>query len=220
MAVSLLQFKYAFRNPALLREALTHRSFGLPHNERLEFLGDSVLSLALSNLLYAQFPQLTEGELSRLRGNLVNQQTLYELSLTMGVGAALQLGDGELKSGGRARPSMSADALEAILGAVFLDGGLSAAQALVEQWYRPLVEKLDPHSFGKDAKTQLQEWLQARRHPLPQYQVLSTSGAGHLQHFKVACTVPILNVQGQGEALTRRLAEQTAAAHVLALLQA
>ncbi len=208
---------YSFRDPRLLRQALTHRSFGTPHNERLEFLGDSVLSVALSSLLYDRFPAWSEGELSRVRANLVNQSALAELAQGLQLGPALWLGEGELKSGGRERPSILADALEALLGAIFLDGGLSPAQEAVARFYSPVLTSLDPKTLGKDPKTLLQEWLQGRKLPLPLYRVLSTSGAVHAQQFEVECAIPALDITVSGTGGSRRLAEQAAAREALDL---
>lgn len=202
---------YSFHAPGLLRQALTHRSFGTPHNERLEFLGDGVLNCVIAALLYQRFPNLPEGHLSRLRAGLVNQETLSRLANELALGDHLQLGEGELKSGGFRRPSILADALEAILGAVYLDGGFDAAASLVGRIYQPLLDGLDPKTLGKDPKTLLQEYLQSRRLPLPRYQVVSVQGEAHEQHFEVECAVPELSIRTTGEGASRRAAEQEAA---------
>jgi ribonuclease-3 len=202
---------HTFAQPALARQALTHRSFGTPHNERLEFLGDSLLNCAVATLLYERFPKLTEGDLSRLRAALVNQASLSEAATRLGLGERLRLGEGELKSGGFRRPSILADALEALVGAIFLDGGFASARDAVLRLYRPLLAGLDPDDPGKDPKTLLQELLQARRIGLPQYTVLATRGAAHNQHFEVECAIPQLSVRTVGSGSSRRSAEQEAA---------
>ena len=202
---------YSFSNPGLLRLALTHRSYGASHNERLEFLGDGVLNCVIAAELYHRFPQLPEGELSRLRASLVNQQSLFEIAQQIELGRHLLLGEGELKSGGARRPSMLADALEALIGAVFLDGGFEAARSLVLRLLEQPLKAVDPRALGKDAKTLLQEFLQARRIPLPQYAVIATEGEAHEQTFRVECVIPELSIRTQGEGSSRRSAEQVAA---------
>lgn len=202
---------YQFSNTDLLRQALTHRSYGASHNERLEFLGDGVLNCIIAAELFRLFPQLAEGELSRLRASLVNQHSLHTTALQIGLGAQLRLGEGELKSGGASRPSILADAVEALIGAVFLDGGFDAARGLVLRLFDHALKISDPLTLGKDAKTQLQEFLQARRIPLPQYSVITTMGEAHEQTFCVECAIPELNIRTQGEGPNRRSAEQAAA---------
>ena len=202
---------YRFAERALLAQALTHRSHGSPHNERLEFLGDSILNCVIAAELFARFGALPEGDLSRLRARLVRQEALHQLAQDLGVGEYLRLGEGELKSGGSARPSILADALEALFGAIFLDGGYAAARDAVLRLYEPLLVGLDPQDPGKDAKTLLQELLQARRIALPQYTVLTTRGAAHSQHFEVECVIPQLSVRTVGSGNSRRTAEQEAA---------
>jgi ribonuclease-3 len=202
---------YQFNDPALLRQALTHRSHSAPHNERLEFLGDAVLNCAVAALLYERFPRLPEGDLSRLRANLVNQDTLSRIAVSMELGAQLRLGEGELKSGGVRRPSILADALEAVVGAIFLDGGFDRAAEAIHTIYAPLLQELDPSALGKDPKTLLQEHLQGRRLPLPQYNVVSVRGEAHEQQFQVECVVPDLDIRSVGEGSSRRSAEQSAA---------
>ena len=202
---------YRFRDPRRLRQALTHRSYGAPHNERLEFLGDGLLNCVIACLLFQRFPALTEGHLSRLRANLVNQDCLSRLAQDLGLGEHLLLGEGELKSGGFRRPSILADALEAILGAVFLDGGFEATAEVVGRLYEPLLGELDPSAQGKDAKTLLQELLQGRRLPLPRYNVIDVQGEAHEQQFHVECLIPELDVRTEGEGPSRRSAEQNAA---------
>ncbi len=206
---------YHFSQPELLRQALTHRSHSSPHNERLEFLGDSVLSCTVATMLYRRFPKLKEGELSRLRASLVRQETLADLAAGLDLGDELRLGEGELKSGGFRRPSILADALEAVFGAIYLDAGFSAAQDVIAALYAERIGQIDPHDSGKDPKTALQEWLQARRHPVPQYVLLATHGDAHAQEFEVACSIPSLGVEAKGSGGSRRGAEQQAAQLVL-----
>ena len=206
---------YVFSEPALLAQALTHRSHGSPHNERLEFLGDSVLNCVIAAELFARFGALDEGDLSRLRARLVRQEALLQLAQDLGVGEHLRLGEGEQKSGGSSRPSILADALEALVGAIFLDGGFAFAREAVLRLYQPLLAGLDPDDPGKDPKTLLQELLQARRIGLPQYTVLATRGAAHNQHFEVECAIPQLSVRTVGSGSSRRSAEQEAAMRAL-----
>ena len=176
---------YRFANAGLIEQALTHRSFDAAHNERLEFLGDSVLNCAISRLLYARYGSLREGELSRLRANLVRQETLHRIAGELGLGEHLRLGEGELKSGGVRKPSILGDAMEAVLGAVFLDGGFTAAAAAIERLYVPVLAQLDPTRPAKDPKTSLQELLQAKRHALPRYVLRATRGEAHAQRFEI-----------------------------------
>lgn len=202
---------YAFREPELLRQALTHRSFGAYHNERLEFVGDAVLNCAIGLTLYERFPAVDEGDLSRIRASLVNQQTLAGVARRLGVAEALRLGDGEMRSGGFERPSILADALEAVFGAVFLDGGFEAARAVVATCYGDALSNIDPATHGRDPKTRLQEWLQARRLPVPEYEVRAVSGEAHAQSFDVECRIPSLAIATRGTGTSRRAAEQAAA---------
>lgn len=206
---------YHFGRSALLRQALTHRSHSAQHNERLEFLGDSVLNCVVAGLLFERFATLKEGELSRLRANLVCQDALADIAAGLGLGDLLKLGEGELKSGGFRRPSILADALEAIFGAIFLDGGFAAAQATIAQLYATRIDGIDPRRSGKDAKTALQEWLQGRHFELPLYTLEATHGAAHAQEFVVQCAIPPLGVQVTGSGTSRRAAEQAAAQAVL-----
>jgi ribonuclease-3 len=206
---------YRFRDADLLRQALTHRSHGAPHNERLEFLGDSLLNCCIAIALYQRFGSLREGDLSRQRASLVRQETLHQLAEGIGLGDHLLLGEGELKSGGFRRPSILADALEASFGAVFLDGGFAATQAVIARFYQPLLGDLDPARSVKDAKTALQEWLQSRRHGLPQYVLREMRGEAHAQEFEVECRVDALGVAEAGTGSSRRSAEQEAAQRVL-----
>jgi len=207
---------HEFREPGLLREALTHRSFGVPHNERLEFVGDAVLNCAVALALFERFPSTQEGDLSRARASLVNRDTLAQLARQIGLGAHIRLGDGELKSGGADRPSIIADTLEAVLGAVFVDGGFPAARAAIDRIYADLLRAADPTTLGKDPKTRLQEWLQARRYPVPEYAVVATTGDAHAQQFEVDCRIPALSVTTHGSGSSRRAAEQNAAAAAFA----
>lgn len=202
---------YTFVDPGLLCQALTHRSHSALHNERLEFLGDSVLNCVIAGMLYQTFRQLPEGELSRLRAHLVNQQTLFGLAQEIGLGSHVRLGEGEMKSGGFRRPSILADALEALFGAVFLDGGFDAARCAIEAVYDSILRTLDPQTLGKDPKTLLQEYLQSRKIPLPRYQVVATHGEAHQQRFEVECVIPELQIRCLGEGGSRRSAEQSAA---------
>jgi ribonuclease-3 len=210
---------HRFQDPELLRRALTHRSYSAAHNERLEFLGDSVLNCAVALELYHKFPRLTEGVLSRLRANLVNQRSLASAAERFGFGDELRLGEGEAKSGGARRPSILADAVEAVVGAAFLDGGFEAARAVVRTLLGEAIETIDPRTSGKDPKTLLQELLQGRRLALPQYVVVATHGEAHEQRFEVECAIPELNIRCLGEGTSRRAAEQEAArqAYELAL---
>ncbi|WP_070108423.1 ribonuclease III [Burkholderia plantarii] len=209
------RLRYEFRNAELLRQALTHRSHSATHNERLEFLGDSVLNCAVAALLFQRFGKLDEGDLSRVRANLVKQQSLYEIAQALNIADGLRLGEGELRSGGFRRPSILADAFEAIIGAVFLDGGFEAAQGVIKRLYIPILDHIDPRTLGKDAKTLLQEYLQGHKIALPTYTVVATHGAAHNQQFEVECTVPKLDVKVSGSGASRRAAEQAAAKKAL-----
>ncbi|WP_028226891.1 ribonuclease III [Paraburkholderia ferrariae] len=209
------RLRYEFRNAELLRQALTHRSHSATHNERLEFLGDSVLNCAVAALLFQRFGKLDEGDLSRVRANLVKQQSLYEIAQALNIADGLRLGEGELRSGGFRRPSILADALEAIFGAIFLDGGFDAAQTVIKRLYVPILDHIDPRTLGKDSKTLLQEYLQGHKIALPTYTVIATHGAAHNQQFEVECTVPKLDVKVSGSGASRRAAEQAAAKKAL-----
>ncbi len=202
---------YRFTDIELLRRALTHRSHGASHNERLEFLGDSVLNCVVALELYEKFPQLPEGELSRLRANVVNQQSLATAAQLFAFGSVLNLGEGELRSGGARRPSILADSAEAVIGAVFLDGGFEAARAATRKLLGELLDTIDPATSGKDPKTLLQEYLQRHKFALPQYAVVATRGEAHEQQFQVECVIPDLGIRSQGEGASRRSAEQEAA---------
>ncbi|HEX9391189.1 MAG TPA: ribonuclease III [Usitatibacteraceae bacterium] len=209
---------HQFAQQALLEQALTHRSFGVPHNERLEFLGDSVLNCAVARLIFNRYEAMPEGDLSRLRANLVNQVVLAEVAATLALGALLRLGEGELKTGGSTRPSILADAVEALLGAVFLDAGFDRAQAVIESLFSARIDNLSREAPAKDAKTTLQEWLQARRLSLPRYTVLKIDGEAHRQIFFVRCEVESERISATGTGPSRRAAEQDAAAQAYALL--
>ncbi len=209
---------YTFVNRALFVQALTHRSFGIPHNERLEFLGDGLLNVAIARLIFDQYPAMPEGELSRLRANLVNQTVLAEIAIQLQLGAVLRLGEGEHKTGGASRPSILADAVESIIGATYLDGGFDAANGLVKRLFAPRLAGSAESAPSKDAKTALQEWLQGKHHQLPQYVVKRIEGAAHQQTFFVECIIerPAFKLEGSG--VTRRAAEQDAAAKIMAKL--
>ena len=209
------RLKVSFVNLGLLELALTHRSFGAEHNERLEFLGDTVLNLAVSRMLYVALPNLPEGDLSRVRANLVKQDTLFRLALDLQLSALIRLGEGEMKSGGQKRPSILADALEALIGAVFLDAGYEAAEALVFRLFEPIEINPGMQAASKDPKTELQEWLQAKRFKLPIYRVVGTLGAAHQQTFDVECEVPEMSLIERGIGGSRRAAEQMAALAML-----
>jgi len=213
-----IRLGYAFRDVNMLLRAMTHRSFGADHNERLEFLGDSVLNLVVAHLLFDRLANMPEGDLSRVRANLVKQETLHQLALHLELPGRMRLGEGELKSGGTRRASILADALEALIGAVYLDGGFDAAQAMVQRLFAKVEIRPDMQAAEKDPKTQLQEWLQGRKLPLPRYTVIGTSGAAHRQTFEVACEVPDLKKHERGTGASRRAAEQAAAAALLTIL--
>lgn len=205
------QLGYVFTQPQLLQRALTHRSFAPDHNERLEFLGDSILGCVIAKYLYSEFPDLSEGDLSRLRSNLVKESTLVVFAQQLNLGSQLRLGEGELKSGGFRRPSILADAVEALFGAVFVDGGFLAAERAVLNLFVPYLAEVDMKMLGKDAKTLLQEYLQGKRLPLPGYSVLETQGEAHEQLFQVECAIPALKLITRGSGTSRRNAEQQAA---------
>ncbi|WP_404300092.1 ribonuclease III [Alicycliphilus denitrificans] len=221
-SLSVLQqrLQHPFSDPALLQRAVTHRSFSSEHNERLEFLGDSVLSLAVSSLLFRRMRDLPEGELSRVRALLVKQDSLHGIAMRLQLPQVLRLGEGESKSGGKLRPSILADALEAIIGAVYLDAGYERAEALVHRLFEGVELSPRLQEAAKDAKTALQEWLQGRKMNLPQYRVVDTTGAAHNQVFHVECLVAELQLAARGSGASRRAAEQAAAGAILAQLKA
>lgn len=211
---------YQFRNPALLEQALCHRSAGKPHNERLEFLGDAVLGFIVSDLLYHRFPNAPEGDLSRLRSRLVQRSTLAAVARQLKLGDALKLGFGELKSGGAQRESILADAMEALVCALYLDAGLAVCSEKLQHWLAPLLDdSVQDDALTKDAKTRLQEWLQGHRQPLPVYTVTAKSGSDHAQQFTVTCEVALLATPAVGSGSSRKEAEQQAATQVLQLLE-
>lgn len=211
---------HQFSQPSLLARALTHKSFGSDHYERLEFLGDAVLSLCVSALLYRHFDRSDEGDLTRVRAHLVRQDMLHRLAVQLELPALLRLSEGEAKGGGAQRPSILADALEAVFGAVYLDAGFERAREVVERLFDPLLAESTLEGWTKDAKTALQEWLQGRKLPVPTYRIEATRGKAHEQVFVVVCEVPDLGVQAQGEGTARRSAEQAAAAEALQQLKA
>ncbi len=198
-----------FHNQALLKEALTHRSYGTPHNERLEFLGDGLLNTVVAILLFQRYPKLSEGLLSRLRAHLVCEGTLAKVAGKMGLGEIILLGEGELKSGGFRRPSTLANALEATIAAVFLDQGFDACYRFIENLFDEEMANLDPQHLRKDPKTELQEFVQSKKMPLPVYTLVSVTGKAHDQHFVIECALG--NLKGQGEGASRKVAEQNAA---------
>ena len=214
-----VRLQHQFTDPQLLARALTHRSFSSDHNERLEFLGDSVLNLAVAALLYERLRDLPEGELSRVRANLVKQETLHQLAVGIGLSDLLRLGEGESRSGGQKRPSILADALEAVIGAVFLDAGYPVAEALVRRLFSAVEISPQMQAAAKDPKTELQEWLQGRKMKLPLYRVVGTLGAAHKQTFDVECEVAELGHAERGIGGSRRAGEQAAAAAMLAHLK-
>ena len=206
---------HRFNDGSLLTRALTHRSFGVDHNERLEFLGDAVLSLTISDLLFERFAGSDEGDLSRVRAHLVREDSLHRVAVLIGLPDVLRLGDGEARGGGAQRASILADALEALIGATFRDGGYAAANAVVQELFGEVIRSTDAASWSKDAKTELQEWLQARRLPVPTYRISATRGQAHAQTFEVECLVPALNLVEGGVGRSRRVAEQEAARRML-----
>ena len=210
---------HCFRDSGLLRRALTHRSFGADHNERLEFLGDDVLSLAVSSLLYERFAGSDEGDLTRVRAHLVREDSLHRLALEVHLPAVLRLSEAEVRGGGAQRASILADALEALIGASFLDGGFDAARAVVQRLFGEVINGTGMAAWTKDAKTELQEWLQARRIPVPAYRIAETRGQAHAQIFEVECAVVSLNLTCRGEGRSRRTAEQQAARRMLDALR-
>jgi len=202
---------HVFADEALLRQALTHRSHSQPNNERLEFVGDGILNCVIALELYRRFPALPEGDLSRLRAGLVNQTSLAALAERLRLGAQLRLGEGESRSGGAARPSILADALEAVLGAVFIDAGFDRANSIALRVFSEPLDALDPVATSKDPKTLLQEYLQGRHLGLPTYHVKAIRGEAHKQEFEVECIVEALGIQASGTGPSRRSAEQVAA---------
>ena len=213
------RLEHEFYNPKLLVQALTHRSFSADHNERIEFLGDSVLNLAVAGLLYEQLSELPEGDLSRVRANLVKQDTLHQVAVGLGLSELLRLGEGEFKSGGQKRPSILADALEGVIGAVFLDAGFEPAAMLVRRLFKDVEINAQMSAIGKDPKTELQEWLQGRKMNLPIYRVVGTQGAAHQQTFDVECEIAEYRRAERGIGGSRRAGEQAAATAMLAFVK-
>ena len=211
--------KYHFNDKSLLELALTHRSFQGKNNERLEFLGDSILNFIIAESLFKEFNLLPEGDLSRLRSQLVKSATLSEIGIDLNLGDYLILGEGELKSSGWRRPSILADSVEAIIGAVFIDGGISAANDLILSWFKDRIYAINPDNIQKDSKSVLQELLQAKKIGLPDYNIVSIEGEAHCQHFKVSCSIPILGLSIEGSGSSRKIAEQSAAEDMLEKLK-
>jgi ribonuclease III len=210
---------WRFVQPELLLRALTHRSASADHNERLEFLGDAVLQAAVSALLYQRFPDHDEGGLTRIRAHLVREDSLARIARDLGLSAVVRLSEGEARGGGAIRPSILADALEALIGAAYLDAGYAVAQNVVHGLFTDVVASASVEDWRKDAKTALQEWLQARKHPVPEYRITATHGQAHAQTFEVECVVDVLGKSTLGEGKSRRAAEQAAATKMLALLE-
>ena len=212
-------FGHAFQNPELLRQALRHRSAGVPHNERMEFLGDSLVNLIVAEALHARWPKADEGALTRARASLVRESALASIARDLELGERIQFGPGEMKSGGHRRDSILADVLEAVVAAIHLDAGFEACRARVLPWFEPMLAELPVGKVDKDSKTQLQEWLQARQKPRPEYLLVDSSGEEHARTFRVLCRTeePPLDAEGEGSSL--RIAEQAAAALVLAQIE-
>ena len=210
---------YHFNDNSLLELALTHRSFQGKNNERLEFLGDSILNFIIAELLFQKFTLLPEGDLSRLRSQLVKSATLSEIGILLTLGDYLILGEGELKSSGWRRPSILADSVEAIIGAIFIDGGISAASDLILSWFKDRIDAINPDNIQKDSKSVLQELLQAKKIALPDYNIVSIEGEAHCQHFKVSCSIPILGLSIEGSGSSRKIAEQSDAEDMLEKLK-
>ena len=211
---------HRFQDPALLAQALTHRSFGSPHYERLEFLGDSVLGCVVTELLFQRHPELPEGKLSRIRAGLIREESLARIARELGIAAFLRLDESTARNEGAERPSILADALEAVYGAVFLDGGYGAAKDVIARTFGTALSQLDPESVEKDAKTRLQEYLQAKRRAKPQYRVVSTSGAKQSLVFEVECALEDLKLSATGSGSSRQRAEQQAAANLIKQIDA
>jgi ribonuclease-3 len=209
---------YTFHDPALMIMALTHRSFSAQHNERLEFLGDSVLSFLIANELYKRFPRIDEGDLSRLRAQLVKESSLSTIAISMSLGDFIRLGEGELKSAGWRRPSILADTFESIIGAIYLDGGIEPAHTFVLRFFEKQLNEIDPKLIQKDPKTLLQELLQSKKSDLPIYTVVSIEGEAHSQTFTIECHIRKSNIKTQGVGNSRRIAEQEAASKAYQLM--
>jgi len=210
---------HAFRDPALLAQALTHRSAGAPHNERLEFLGDALVGLIVAEALYLRWPRADEGSMTRARAELVRESSLARIARGLELGPRITLGPGEMKSGGHRRDSILSDALEAVVGAIYLDAGFERCREVVLPWFEPLVAALPAGGIGKDPKTRLQEWLQARQRPLPAYELVSESGEEHARVFLVRCSLAEPALEAEGSGSSRRAAEQQAATAILEHLE-
>jgi ribonuclease-3 len=215
-----LRLGHVFGSASLLTRALTHRSFSADHNERLEFLGDAVLNTAVSSLLYERFSGSDEGDLTRVRAHLVREDSLHRVALTLALPEVIRMSEGEMRGGGALRPSILADAVEALIGAIFLEGGFVPALAAVRRLFGDIIQGTEVDAWSKDAKTELQEWLQARRLPVPAYRIAATRGEKHAQTFEVECAVPALGLAEGGEGKSRRAAEQEAARRMLENLKA
>ena len=211
---------HRFEQPGLLQRALTHRSFGADHNERLEFLGDAVLNLAISGLLFDRFSGSDEGDLTRVRAHLVREESLHRVALSLGLPEVMRMSEGETRGGGAQRPSILADAVEALIGAIFMEGGFTPAHAAVRALFGEVIQATSMDAWRKDAKTELQEWLQARKLPVPTYRITATRGEKHAQTFEVECAVPALGLTEPGEGRSRRIAEQEAAQRMIEQLKA
>jgi len=209
---------YTFNDPSFMIMALTHRSFSSQHNERLEFLGDSVLSFLIANELYKRFPRIDEGDLSRLRAQLVKESSLSTIATSMGLGDFIRLGEGELKSAGWRRPSILADTFESIIGAIYLDGGIKPTHEFVLRFFETQLNEIDPKLIQKDPKTLLQELLQSKKSDLPIYTVVSIEGEAHSQTFTIECQIKKSNIKTQGVGNSRRIAEQEAASRAYQLM--
>ena len=209
------RLNYRFENRELLQQSLTHRSAGNPHNERLEYLGDSILGFIMARYLYDKFPELPEGKLTRMRSSLVKGETLAGIAREMQLGEVIRLGPGEMKSGGFSRDSILSDAVEAVIGALYLEAGIEKTEEMVLMWFESRLTVLDPDYHPKDNKTRLQEYMQGKRLPLPEYQVIQITGKSHNQRFFVSCKIQELDVPVEGEGTSRRKAEQDAAQKVI-----
>ena len=210
---------HVFRDPALLAQALTHRSAGAPHNERLEFLGDALVGLVVAEALYLRWPKADEGAMTRARAELVRESSLARIARDLDLGGRITLGPGEMKSGGHRRDSILSDALEAVVGAIYLDAGFEACRSVVMPWFEAQFAALPAGGIGKDPKTRLQEWLQGRQRPLPAYELVSESGEEHARTFRVRCLLSDPALEAEGNGSSRRAAEQDAAAAILTQLE-
>lgn len=210
---------YSFQNNALAEQALTHRSHGAAHNERLEFLGDAIVNFVIAEALFQRFPSTREGELTRMRAALIRTETLAAIAREMEVGEFIRLGSGEMKSGGKRRESILADTLEALIGAIYLDAGVDICRQRVLAWFAPRLQQVAPGEINKDPKSRLQEWLQARGRALPVYALAATHGEEHNQQFDVTCSIPSVSQQFFGNGSSRRVAEQIAAQSALEFLE-